>query len=141
MDLETVRAKMMAHVEQARASALARAFGWKLDVTTDLTCYVGMRHRRRPEFIFLLRVTFEEFPRRAPSYVFVDCTTLQMSPGAWPPGVKHNDNPPGICTLGTRECHEVYHPHDAQYRWDSERHTFLSTLCEIQRLMEKGIGG
>ena len=139
MDAETVRAKMMDQLDQARHSAMAHAFGWIFEIQ-DLAVYVTMRHRRQPDCIYLLRVTFDDFPLRAPSYVFVDRNTKQISPEAWPPNVKHSDNPPSICTPGTREFHEHLHQNDAQHRWDSDRYTVLSTLCEIHRLMERGAG-
>lgn len=131
---------MTAQVKQATQSAMAPIFGWSFD-TQDLVVYVTLKHRRRPEFIYLLRVSFDEFPRLAPSYIFVERETKQMSIGAWPHDVKHGAEPPGICTPGTREFHEHWHKGDAQHRWDPERYTFLSTLQMIQQLMEHCVGG
>lgn len=140
MDIETTRAKMMAQFDQARQSATARACGWVFAVE-ELTVYVTMRARRKQDRSFLLRVMFEDFPRRAPSYVFVEANTRQVTDAAWPPNVKHGSPPPGICTPGTRECHEHYHKNDAKYTWDADKETFLSTLQMIHRLMERGVGG
>lgn len=140
MDIETVCAKMMAQVDQARQSAMIDDFGWVFELE-DLTVYVTLRHRRRPEHFYLLQVAFDEFPRRAPSYVFVDRETKQKTPDAWPPNVQHGSQPPGICTPGTREFHEHLHRGDAQYAWDPDRYSFLSTLHEIHRMMERGLGG
>jgi len=139
MDLETVRAKIMAQIEHAQQSAMTVVFGWAFEIE-DLVVYVMLRHRRRSESVSLLRVSFDDFPKRAPSYVFVDRNTRQITQEAWPPGVKHSDNPPSICTPGTREFHEHLHRSDAAYPWDPEKYTFLSTLSEIHRLMERGIG-
>lgn len=139
MDAETVRAKMSAQLDGARQSAMARALGWDFEVA-DLTVYVMMRHRRQPDRVFLLRVTFEDFPRRAPSYVFVHPETRALRDDAWPPNVKHGDVLPGICTPGTREFHEKYHLNDGQYPWDAERWTLLDTLQRIHSMMERGIG-
>ena len=139
MDVETVRAKMQAQVETARTSALARAFGWSFEVD-GLTVYVTLAPRRHREPVYLLRVAFDDFPSRAPSYVFVDAATKQMTDGAWPPGVRHGGPPPGICTPGTREFHEHLHRGDNQYPWDPDRYTFLSTLTEIHRMSERAIG-
>jgi hypothetical protein len=140
MDVDTVRAKMMAQVASARESAMAAVFAWTFEIE-DLILYVTMRHRRKPDSIYLLRVAFDDFPRRAPSYIFVDRHSKDKTSEAWPPKVKQSNNPAGICTPGTREFHENYHRNDAAYPWDSERYTVLSTLCEIHRLMERGIGG
>jgi hypothetical protein len=137
MDTETVQAKMGEYIAPARDAALARACGWTIEIDR---AYVTLRHRRKPEFVYLLRVSFDEFPRRAPSYVFVDRTTKEMTAAAWPPNVKHEEALPGICTPGTREFHEKYHLNDAQYPWDPARYTFVDTLHRIQRLMEQGVG-
>jgi len=139
MDAETVTAKMKEQVEAARASALAQAFGWRFE-TDGMTVHVVLAPRRRSELVYLLRVTFDDFPRRAPSYVFVDRLTGQETNEAWPPGVRHDGPPPGVCTPGTREFHEHLHRGDAQYPWDPIKYTFLSTLAEIHRLMERGLG-
>lgn len=140
MDLETVRAKMASQVGRASKSAMARIFAWTFEME-DLVAYVILRHRRRPEQAFLLRVSFDDFPRRAPSYVFVDRQIRQITGACWPPGVKHDDALPGICTPGTREFHEKYHLNDAQHPWDAERFSFLDTLMRIHRMMEHGLGG
>lgn len=140
MDPDTVRAKMVAQEDQAQSSAMANVCGWTFEIQ-DLIVYVTLRHRRRPDCVYLLRATFDDFPKRAPSYVFVDRNTKEITPEAWPPGVKHSDNPSSICTPGTREFHEHLHRGDARYPWDAERFTFLSTLHEIHLLMERGIGG
>ena len=139
MDLETVRAKMTAQLDRVRVSAMCRVFGWSFGVS-GLTAYITMRHRRRPERVFLLRMMFDDFPRRAPSYVFVDAGSRGLRDDAWPPNVKHGDDLPGICTPGTREFHEKYHLNDAQYPWDAERFTVLDTLQRIHSMMEHGIG-
>lgn len=139
MDIETVRAKMAVQVEQARQSAMAGAFGWSFEVD-DLTVYTQMRSRRRPEPVYFLRTVFDEYPRRAPSYVFVGRENREMIPEAWPPNVKHNDQLPGICTPGTREFHEKYHLNDERYPWDPSLWRFLDTLQRIHAMMETGSG-
>jgi hypothetical protein len=139
MDLETVQAKMAAQVEAARASALARAFGWTFEVD-GLVVYVALAPRRRSASAYLLRATFDDFPRHAPSYVFVDPATRQESEGAWPPGVRHGGPQSGICTPGTREFHEYIHRGDSQYPWDPDRYTFLATVAEIHRMTERALG-
>jgi hypothetical protein len=105
-----------------------------------LAVYVTVRHRKKPEHVFLLRVNFDDFPRRAPSYVFADKNTKQVTSAAAPRGVLHTDNPQKMCTPGTREFHEDLHRNDAAHPWDPSRYTFLSTVWEIHRLMERGLG-
>ena len=129
MDEQTCRAIMQEQLDQLTNSAFAVACGWQpvmegLVVTIDLTPRQPNRHGES----YQLHVNFAEFPRRAPSYTFN---------GEWPNGVKHNDKPPGICTPGTREFHEVYHKNDKQHPWDHSVRTVLSTVAEIQRIMER----
>jgi hypothetical protein len=140
MDDETVKTKFGEQLEAARASAMSRVFRWEFELD-GLILYVTLRPRRRPELAYLLRVIFDEFPRRAPSYVFVNKATRELDDGSWPAGVRHSSSPPGICTPGTRECHEHYHAGDGGHPWDATKRTLLSTLQEIHRMMERGIGG
>lgn len=135
MDIETVKAKMREQVDDVRK--IAPAYGWLIQ-EDNLFMYVEMRHRRKPEHVYLVRVVFDDYPMRAPSYVFVSRDS--KSPGSWPPGVKHGADPPGICTPGTRECIEVYHKNDSQYQWDPKKYPTRMVLMEIQKLLEKGIG-
>lgn len=138
MDAETVTAKFAQQLEAAQASAMASVFGWEFTLES-LVVYVTLRPRRRPELIYFLRVGFDDFPRRAPSYVFVDRSSRQADDAAWPAGVRHGAAPPGICTPGTREFHEHYHVGDGQYPWDPRGYPLLSTLYEIHRMAERGI--
>jgi len=129
----------MVQVNRAASSGMARAVGWSFEIE-DLVLYVPLRHRRRSEHTYLLRVTFEEFPRRAPSYVFVDRQSKEVTEAAWPPGVNAGVRFPESVRRHS-EFHEKYHANDAQYAWDAERYTFLDTLLRIQKMMEHGLGG
>lgn len=135
MDGETVKAKMLAQVDAARHSKMAAKSGWLFEID-GLTMYVTLRRGAEPGRDYVLRAQFDEFPKRAPSYVFVDPKTKTDVPQCWPPGVKHSEG--AICTPGTREFHERIHPNDAQYAWDPERYTVLGTVRMIHRMAEKG---
>lgn len=139
MDPDTVRTKMMEQVEKVRQSKMTAVFGWEIE-GCDTTAFVTLRPRRSPAKAYLLRCAFDDFPARAPSYVFVHAQPREMTPDAWPPNVRHGGEPPGICTPGTREFHEHYHRGDAQYPWDPARYSFLDTLQRIQKMMEAGLG-
>lgn len=139
MDAEIIKALMAEQLERVRDSALCRVFGWEISVD-GLSAYVHMRPRRKPDTTYLLRASFEDFPRHAPSCVFVDVASRQPDDDAWPPKTRHGASPPGICTPGTREFHNHYHANDRQYPWSPDRYPFLQTLTEIHRLMEHGIG-
>jgi hypothetical protein len=131
---------MMKYVNAARESAMVREYGWRFDIDSERhVVYVLMRDRRRPDRSYLLQTSFDDFPARAPSCVFVDAQTKQITQSAWPPNVKHGDDAlPGICTPGTREFHEKWHLNDAAWPWNPERLTFLDTLQRIHQLMERG---
>lgn len=135
MDKETVHAKMMEQVSTAEKSAMKKVLDWQFEVD-DLTVYTTLRPRQKRGLEFLLRTTFDDFPRRAPSYVFVDVKSKEMKDDAWPPGVKHGHKVPGICTPGTREFYEAYHVSDKAHPWDHTKVTFLDTLSRIHQLME-----
>ena len=139
MDAETTEAKMMEQVGRAQQSAMARELGWGCEVA-GLNPYVTLRPRKRSDATFLLRVAFDDFPRKAPSYVFVDIGTKETTEAAWPPNVRHGAQPPGICTPGTREFHENFHANDQGYPWDPDRFTVLDTVARIHQLMEHGVG-
>ena len=137
MDLETTQALVAEEVERVRASGLSRAFDWEIDVS-DLAVYVRMRPRKSKGKSFLMRALFDDFPRHAPSCVFVSVETRNIEENAWPPGVRHGGSPAGICTPGTREFHDHYHANDGKYEWDSGTYPLLSTLAEIHRLIDQG---
>lgn len=138
MDQQTIEAKMATQLQEAQRSAMTKVFAWEYEVS-GLVTYIRMRPRKHLDRSYLLRVSFDDYPQRAPSYVFVDATSRQLSDGAWPPGVKHSDPLPGICTPGTREFHEKYHAGDAQYPWSEQRYSFLDTLQRIHALIEHGL--
>jgi hypothetical protein len=138
MDADTVRAKMMEQLDRARTSAFARRYGWKFEIDGS-TAYVTLRRSAQPDRDYLLQITFDDFPKRAPSYKFVDPKTKDSKPEAWPPGTRHDaGGTGGVCTPGTREFHEIIHNGDAQYPWSAERYTVLGALDMTQRIAEKG---
>lgn len=132
MDLEITRAKMLAQVDEACASAMAKSFRWEFEVV-ELVVYTTLRRRSEPDRVYVLCAQFDDFPRRAPSYIFVDPATREDIESAWPPGVAHSRSK--ICTPGTREFHEDLHKNDAQHPWDPAKYTLLSTVRMIHRLM------
>ena len=138
MDAETIQSLMSDQLDRVRESALWQVCGWEIE-EDGLAIYVRMRPRTARDRLFLLCASFDDFPRRAPSCVFVEAQTRRPNDGAWPPNVRHGSAPPGICTPGTREFHEHYHVNDKQHPWDADRYPFLQTLMEIQRLMERGV--
>jgi len=139
MDPETSRSLFTEQLQCAQTSALAKAFGWQFEANDDRV-FVLMRGRGEGKPTHLLRVTFDDFPARAPSYQFVDPKTKEAAGCVWPPNLKCREDIPGICTPGTREFHEHYHKNDAQYPWDYKTLTVLNTLAEINRLLERSGG-
>lgn len=140
MDRETSQQIMGQQLAAVKASGFGEACSWEIE-QQDLAAFVLLRPRRDHNQSFLLLVEFDDLPRRAPSYVFVDSESRQECASVWPPGLRQDDNPPGICTPGTREFHEHYHVNDRQYPWSLELYPVLQTLAEIQRLMERQLKG
>lgn len=124
---------MSEQLSSVRNSRLCGVFGWAI-AEDGLLAFVSLRPRRQQDKLFLLRISFDDFSRRAPSYVFVDPETRKESDAAWPPGIRHGSSPPGVCTPGTREFHEHYHQNDHQYPWNPTERSVLLTLAEIHRL-------
>ncbi|RXG87361.1 hypothetical protein [Bradyrhizobium zhanjiangense] len=138
MDAEISKAKMQEQLDRARGSGFARLYGWQFDLD-GLIAYVTMQRKGDPNATYLLRLAFEDFPKRAPSYKFVDSRTKEATLEAWPPGTRHDaGGTGGVCTPGTREFHEIIHANDAQYPWDADRYTVLEALHMTQRIADKG---
>ena len=112
MDEATVKAKIAAEIDRVLCSKLPVAFGWTIDIN-ELDAFVTMSPRGKSEQDYLLKVNFDDFPRQAPSFIFVDVQTRSPCLEAWPLGVKHGGQPDGICVAGTRECHSHYHKNEA----------------------------
>lgn len=136
MDRETSKQLMLEQILKVRESELSTVFGWVIE-EDDLDLFVSLRPRRQSDKLFLLRINFEEFSRRAPSFIFVDHETKEPSDTAWPPGVRHGSPPPGICTPGTHEFHEHFHKNDRQHPWSPDARSLLRTLAEVHRLMDR----
>lgn len=134
MDFETTVARMLAQIDLVEASAMTRESGWTVEIAPP-TVYVGLKRAAEPERTYLLRIQFDDFDRRTPSYTFVDPTTKVRSATCVPPNVEHCDGK--ICTPGTREFHEDLHKNDAQYAWDPAKYTVLATVRMIYRMMNQ----
>lgn len=131
MDAETVREFAVVEIEKAKNSRVAEVLGWVFEID-GLAVFISIRPRTAPEKEYLLRITFEDFPRRCPSFLFVNSGSKQ--PGNWPPNIQHGSG--GICIPGTREFHEQIHQNDQQYPYDPDTYSLLETLHRIQLLVE-----
>lgn len=134
MDQETTAAKMAAQLARLRASAMTRAFAWKVE-SEGLTARVGLPRNAEPNRIYVLRIQFDEYDRRAPIYTFVNPQTYAWSTECVPPNVEHS--PGKICTPGTREFHEDLHKNDAQHAWDPVKYPVIDTVRMIHRMMNQ----
>lgn len=132
--MDIVRKKMTEQINMIKASAMARQRGYILN-TEDLFLYIEMQHQKLNK-IFVLQIYFDEYPGRAPSYIFVDPADKKDKPDWWPPNVKHSEGK--ICIPGTREFHEIIHKNDTKHKpWSSTNYPLLYTLREIDREMHK----
>lgn len=138
MDPQTVREKFQSEIDVIKNSAICKAFSWEIQVELEkFLTYVEMCSRKAKEKKFLLRIIFDDYPQRAPSYVFVDINTKEEKAEVWPPNLRHPGPPPGICTLGTREFYENLHKNEQAYQWDSNKFKIISTLQNIQILIDR----
>jgi hypothetical protein len=134
MDVEASVAKMCAQIDALRSSAMSREAGWTIEIPPP-TVYLGLKRNAEPDRVYLLRIQFDDFDRRAPSYTFVDPMTKVRTPNSCPPNVEHSEG--RICTTGTRECHEQLHQNDTQYAWDAKKYSVLDTVRTIHRMMNQ----
>ena len=136
MDAVTSEEAMRREVIPLMGGALAREYGWTFEIA-GLVVYVTLCPRRVKDRKFLLRVSFDEYSKLAPSYGFANPESRQVDVAAAPPNVLHPTG--GICCPGTREFHEGLHRGDVAHPWDPSRYTVANTIQNIQRLMERGV--
>lgn len=138
MDPQTVRESFQKEIDSIRSSSLCKAFKWEFEINIEeYLAYLIMMPRKAEDRRYLLRIKFDDYPQRAPSYIFVDNNTKEERVDVWPPGIRHSGPPPGICTPGTREFHEHLHKNDARHQWDADKYKISNTLMQIQLLIDK----
>ncbi|MCI0724485.1 MAG: hypothetical protein L0338_36805 [Acidobacteria bacterium] len=108
-------------------------YGWRLEPPI---IYIWMHPRGKPDSQYLLRITFENFPDEAPSYVPVNSETRQPRGDAWPSMSAYKPDWPGFCLNGTREFYKQGHP-DRQSQWSPETFPVARVLQEIQVELNK----
>jgi len=138
MDPVTVKERFQKELDCIRKGMLCKTYKWNFEANIDeYLVYVNITSRKAQDKEYLLRIKFDDYPQRAPSYIFVDKTTKEEKNDAWPPRIRHPGPPPGICTPGTREFHENLHKKDARYQWDAEKYNIGNTLMQLQLLVDK----
>jgi len=136
MDSQTVKEIFQTEIHSIINSKICKAYGWEFDVHLDnFLAYVKMSPRSKKETKYLLRISFDDYPQQAPSYVFVDLETKAEEEKAWPPKIKHSEPPSGICIPGTREFYKNIHK--TGYDWDYSKQTLFRTLQNIQILIDR----
>ena len=108
-------------------------YDWHLQ---PVQLFVSMYLRDKPDAAFLLRIAFDGFPDKAPSYLFVNPQTKKVELGSWPTGAAFKKKWPGICLKGTREFYDQGHP-DRRGEWSPETYPVASVLQEIQVELNK----
>lgn len=111
--------------------------GWMISVE-GFDIYVYMHPNRHPEKIFLARLRCDDYPRRAPSFQFLDISTRQEGAQHWPQGtpfqaaIGRNQSSPQLCIPGIREFHEGCHATDSSRPWLPEKYPFTKILQDVQ---------
>jgi len=116
--------------------------GWTINVE-GFDVYVTLHPKKHPEKTFLTRLRCDEYPKRAPSFQFVDLVTKQEGAQCWPPvgpfqaAISRSQSQPQLCIPGIREFHEGCHATDASRPWSPEKYSFAAILQAIQVELDK----
>jgi len=116
--------------------------GWKISIDS-FDIYVAMHPKRHLERNFLARLRCDEYPKRAPSFQFIDPSTRQEGPQYWPQGspfqaaINRSQISPQLCIPGIREFHEGCHSTDSSRPWLPEKYSFAIILEAVQVELDK----
>jgi len=117
-------------------------YGWRISIE-GVDIYVTMHPKQHPEKDFLVRLRCDEYPKRAPSFQFVDPTTRQEGAQYWPQGspfqaaISRSQSSPQLCVPGIREFHEGCHSTDSSRPWLPEKYSFAKILQDVQVELDK----
>jgi len=116
--------------------------GWRTDIK-GFDIFVTMHPKKHPEKSFLARLRCEEYPKRAPSFQFVDPVTKQEGSQYWPnigpfqAAISRSQSNPQLCILGIREFHEGCHASDSSHPWSYEKYPLAIILEAVQAELNK----
>lgn len=117
-------------------------YGWTISVE-GFDVYVTMHPRKYPEKRFLARLRCNEYPKRAPSFQFVDPATRQEGAQYWPSvgpfqaAISRSQSQPQLCIPGIREFHEGCHATDSSRPWLPEKYSLAKILQDVQVELDK----
>jgi hypothetical protein len=117
-------------------------YGWTISIE-GFDIYVIMHPKRHPGKTFLARLRCDEYPKRAPSFQFLDASTKQEGAPYWPQGgafqaaASRSQSLPQLCIPGIREFHEGCHAADSSRPWLPEKYSFATTLQCVQVELDK----
>ena len=116
--------------------------GWTINVEGS-NVYATMHPKKHPEKTFLARLRCDEYPKRAPSFQFVDPVTRQEGAQHWPSfgpfqaAIGRSQSQPQLCIPGIREFHEGCHAADSSRPWSPEKYSFAAILQAVQAELDK----
>ena len=134
MDQALARRKLLSALQGLfGCTSTFECYDWHLQ---PVQLFLSMYLRSNPDKAFLLWITFDSFPDKAPSYLFVNPQTKKVEPESWPTGTAFKKDWPGICLKGTREFYDRGHP-ERRGEWSVEAYPVASVLQEIQVELNK----
>jgi hypothetical protein len=114
--------------------------GWAIEVE-GFDIYISMYPKRHPEKKFLARLRCDEYPKRAPSFQFLDPATKHEGTQYWPEGdpfrAAIGRPTPQLCIPGIREFHEGCHANDSSKPWSPEKYSFAKILEDVQAELDR----
>jgi len=116
--------------------------GWVIEVE-GFDIYIFMYPKRYAEKKFLARLRCNEYPKRAPSFQFVNPSTKQEGAPYWPQGdtfsaaIGRSQSLPQLCIPGIREFHEGCHGSDSSKPWSPEKYSFAKILEDVQAELDR----
>jgi len=121
---------------------LSEHHGWVTNIE-GFDVFVTMHPKKHPEKTFLARVRCTEYPKKAPSFQFVDPNTKQEGAQYWPnagpfqAAISRSQSQPQLCIPGIREFHEGCHASDSSRPWSYEKYPIVEILEAVQAELDK----
>ena len=150
------KAALEDHLPQLRECLYAKRYGWVVDMDWETgLCHVRITREyhdgaKQVQHMYLLRLSFEYYPREQPGAIFVDPQTRAIGTAAnferWWPNVDGNPwiniqinaaepTKSYLCFQWTQEFKQTHSApaSDDPKKWDPEKHSVVGVVKMVQR--------